>query len=71
VVECEQERVGPLGGDETIGGSYRFRPLRNVIPYSCAMLIEEERLQDLFVGVEGVDDKRQETALVKKCSSPP
>jgi hypothetical protein len=35
------------------------------------MLIEEERLQDLFVGVEGVDDKRQETALVKKRSSPP
>jgi hypothetical protein len=35
------------------------------------MLIVRERLQDLLVGVEGVDDEGQETALVKKGSSSP
>jgi hypothetical protein len=46
-------------------GLCRFGPLRSVIPYSCTMLTERERLQDLLVRVEGVDDEGQETILVK------
>lgn len=43
-------RGGPTPRGKDNGGLYRFGLLRSVIPYSCAMLIERERLQDLLIG---------------------